>query len=898
MAKMAVVKREVVSIMDAVEPVEPIYVKNMWKSPATTTHQACKKCQKERSRNSPKWKQKSRQKPTKSNTPIVIQLKDSLKAALRQKQRSLADTVIKCKDVEVSIDNEGDSSSGREDNSTNIKHLKRKNDVKHLSALISVIEKSHQKDRCTNFTHSAQNRNSKLVANYVLNNANYVTDTKDSSRPRSIIECENVDVICNDLNSSEKSSVTTEDTESENGSTISSSEIQSDSDQSVSYENSENSRMSKDELEKLALFTTGCPLVRFDCPPSECPQCLSDLYNSRYYYDHGDNAFEFHEDQECEEPSPASFTVPTTIRDSEADEASLTTTTDSSEVSPTIPPAQSKLSKNAQPFKSRNPKNNCQRSDRGRQLLDIDIAGRGGKSSEDLFPDSVYVDLTGTDVTFTVYYDHSWLIDTNDSSGIISQLHSAENNYATSRNHSMSELMWQSGVSGEPSSESLTDLSHMSVPHWYWPYIYPPVYSLATSMYSHPLDTTNVPKTQMIPPHQLRSFNSTQPPSRQWVWLANSERNRPTAIFTVMCYNVLCDKYCTRQLYGYCPSWALNWEYRKKGIMEEIKHCAADIICLQEVETDQFYNFFLPELKRDGYDGIFSAKSRARTMTESERKYVDGCAIFYRTSKFSLLKEHLVEFNQVAMANAEGSDDMLNRVMTKDNIGLAAMLETKEGVFENGAPAENFICQQIMVATAHIHWDPEFCDVKLIQTMMLMWELKHIIEESIRSFRPGSSTPDINSIPLILCGDLNSLPDSGVLEFLNSGKVSRNHVDFKERGYDDCLQRINVSTEKDFLLHDFRLGRAYDNDIMPFTNYTFDFKGIIDYIFYSRDHLNLLGLLGPLNANWFQQNKVVGCPHPHVPSDHFPLLVEYEMPVPRSENSRQVSTANTPVKNR
>ncbi|XP_060063533.1 CCR4-NOT transcription complex subunit 6-like isoform X2 [Ylistrum balloti] len=394
------------------------------------------------------------------------------------------------------------------------------------------------------------------------------------------------------------------------------------------------------------------------------------------------------------------------------------------------------------------------------------------------------------------------------------------------------------------------------------------------------------------------NFNSTQPPSRQWVWLANSERNRPTAIFTVMCYNVLCDKYCTRQLYGYCPSWALNWEYRKKGIMEEIKHCAADIICLQEVETDQFYNFFLPELKRDGYDGIFSAKSRARTMTESERKYVDGCAIFYRTSKFSLLKEHLVEFNQVAMANAEGSDDMLNRVMTKDNIGLAAMLETKEGVFENGAPAENFVRQQIMVATAHIHWDPEFCDVKLIQTMMLMWELKHIIEESIRSFRPGSSTPDINSIPLILCGDLNSLPDSGVLEFLNSGKVSRNHIDFKERGYDDCLQRINVSTEKDFLLHDFRLGRAYDNDIMPFTNYTFDFKGIIDYIFYSRDHLNLLGLLGPLDADWFQQNKVVGCPHPHVPSDHFPLLVEYEMPVPRSESSRQASTANTPVKNR
>lgn len=37
-----------------------------------------------------------------------------------------------------------------------------------------------------------------------------------------------------------------------------------------------------------------------------------------------------------------------------------------------------------------------------------------------------------------------------------------------------------------------------------------------------------------------------------------------SGIFTVMCYNVLCDKYATRQMYGYCPSWALNWDYRKK----------------------------------------------------------------------------------------------------------------------------------------------------------------------------------------------------------------------------------------------------------------------------------------------------------------------------------------------
>ena len=387
------------------------------------------------------------------------------------------------------------------------------------------------------------------------------------------------------------------------------------------------------------------------------------------------------------------------------------------------------------------------------------------------------------------------------------------------------------------------------------------------------------------------SFNSTAPPERQWMFLSSPDKTKPAATFTVMCYNVLCDKYCTRQLYGYCPTWALNWDFRKKGIMDEIKHSQADIICLQEVETDQFYNFFLPDLKAVGYEGIFSAKSRARTMTESERKHVDGCAIFYRTNKFTLVKEHLIEFNQLAMANAEGSDDMLNRVMTKDNIGLAALLETKEGAYENVVPAENQVRQPVMVSTAHIHWDPEYSDVKLIQTMMLISELKKIIEETIQNYKLGNT--DINTIPLILCGDLNSLPDSGVVEYLVSGKVASNHEDFKDISYEEILHKISCKNEKDVLSHDFRLSRAYDA-IMPFTNYTYDFKGIIDYVFFSRNHFNLLGLLGPLDENWFRQNKVVGCPHPHIPSDHFSLLVDFEMPLP-FPNGR---TANGPISHR
>lgn len=224
------------------------------------------------------------------------------------------------------------------------------------------------------------------------------------------------------------------------------------------------------------------------------------------------------------------------------------------------------------------------------------------------------------------------------------------------------------------------------------------------------------------------------------------------------------------------------------------------------------------------------------------------------------------------MANAEGSDNMLNRVMPKDNIGLAALLKVKESAWDGLTPEQSHVTQPILVCTAHIHWDPEFCDVKLIQTMMLSNELKTILDDLNHSLRSHKYDP--SSIQLLLCGDFNSLPESGVIEFLSSGRVSNDHQDFKELGYKSCLQRL-LGTD-DFS-HSFKLASAYSEDIMPYTNYTFDFKGIIDYIFYSKNGMVPLGLLGPLSNEWLRESKVVGCPHPHIPSDHFPLLVELEL---------------------
>jgi len=106
-----------------------------------------------------------------------------------------------------------------------------------------------------------------------------------------------------------------------------------------------------------------------------------------------------------------------------------------------------------------------------------------------------------------------------------------------------------------------------------------------------------------------------------------------------------------------------------------------------------------------------------------------------------------------------------------------------------------------------------------------------------------------------------------VIEFLQTSRISSKHPDFKDLPYKSCLQRISYNTERSTeYTHAFKLNSAYNSEVMPYTNYTFDFRGIIDYIFFSKPNMTPLGLLGPLDPNWLQEHKIVGAPHPVIPS--------------------------------
>ena len=61
----------------------------------------------------------------------------------------------------------------------------------------------------------------------------------------------------------------------------------------------------------------------------------------------------------------------------------------------------------------------------------------------------------------------------------------------------------------------------------------------------------------------------------------------------------------------------------------------------------------------------------------------------------------------------------------------------------------------------------------------------------------------------------------GVVEYLTTGKISTNHEDFKEFGYENVLKKMSSNEKRDVFSHDFRLSQGYVNDIIPYTNYTY-----------------------------------------------------------------------------
>ncbi|XP_065577669.1 nocturnin-like isoform X2 [Artemia franciscana] len=123
---------------------------------------------------------------------------------------------------------------------------------------------------------------------------------------------------------------------------------------------------------------------------------------------------------------------------------------------------------------------------------------------------------------------------------------------------------------------------------------------------------------------------------RKFVSVCNSSGTKDKNSFRILQWNILAQalgEYTDR--FVLCPPEAMEWNFRRFRILEGILEYDPDIVVMQEVDH---FNFFAKTMSTQGYDGYFFPKPDSPCVYVKGNNGPDGCAIFYRKSKFELIK--------------------------------------------------------------------------------------------------------------------------------------------------------------------------------------------------------------------------------------------------------------------
>ncbi len=359
-------------------------------------------------------------------------------------------------------------------------------------------------------------------------------------------------------------------------------------------------------------------------------------------------------------------------------------------------------------------------------------------------------------------------------------------------------------------------------------------------------------------------------PSKRNLVTAKTSGPRGGDRFRIVTYNVLAEIYATQQQYPYCDLWALSWEFRFQNILRELLDACPDVICLQEVQADHYETHLYEALHDAGFEGVYKQKTRAAMGLAGK---VDGCALFWRRSKFHLVESYSIEFNELAQRQATQVLGMnprseecilyLNR-LSKDNVAQLVVLELAQPALSSRSNRDPI--NQVCIANTHLYSNKDYPDVKLWQSWQLLQELE--------TFVMSRGT----NLPLMICGDFNSTPDTAVYDLLSRQAVHPGHPDVN-RNNDDNDLTPSILPDAMSISHSFQLGSVYNTVIGEephATNYTAMFKGVLDYMWYSAQNLR------PLSAAPIPDPTVLtkygeALPSTQYSSDHIMLISDMQI---------------------
>ncbi|XP_050526660.1 2',5'-phosphodiesterase 12 isoform X2 [Daktulosphaira vitifoliae] len=322
---------------------------------------------------------------------------------------------------------------------------------------------------------------------------------------------------------------------------------------------------------------------------------------------------------------------------------------------------------------------------------------------------------------------------------------------------------------------------------------------------------------------------------------------KPKNSFRIISYNILAGDYtktkeAKNEMYPYCPAHILASSYRNPLLVKELQAYKADILCLQEVEVKLFNRELDPLLKNFlNLNGVHCKKDGNRN---------EGLSCFYSADKFELLDQFCIKLNDrptIEMycgpfINAIYEDNIWKQGLEKKTV-LQVLLLRK--ILEN---------KLLLVCNTHLISDADSDCVRLLQALV---ELT-IITKLKKTFE--NQYPE-QKLSVIFCGDFNSTPESGVFDL-----VTNLFLPFEYRDLNHLNNLKNVV--------DFTMSSAYSTNV-PYSNFTQTFSGLLDYIYFTNEHLDVIQTLSmPLHEEVIEEG---GLPSAKFPSDHLALIADFKM---------------------
>ncbi len=222
----------------------------------------------------------------------------------------------------------------------------------------------------------------------------------------------------------------------------------------------------------------------------------------------------------------------------------------------------------------------------------------------------------------------------------------------------------------------------------------------------------------------------------------------------VVTYNVLGPLHGESSKHDYAAEAVTRWTRRRDKLIEELIDLEADILCLQEVSQKALKETFIPRLLGSGLECTGFAPSKHGTTKSGKyaHKYV-GCAIFTRSSKVTLIESKRVHLRDWAPLSECKSNTLRDEMKSHWNCMAMGLFQVKgEGEDKERTGG------QIMIGNAHLFWNPNRADVKVLQAAACTQALAKFMDE-VRTRREQEGQEESGSeISVILAGDFNTPP--------------------------------------------------------------------------------------------------------------------------------------------